>query len=227
MLLSSIYLWGQGTLSCVADTLMSHCCFPKAVSGGCLQITAVFLLQSIALGSWELPLRKVTPPLGSLLPSWPQGGTILQYYLCSTPPHQQTTSLLHLFSGLTLFLTAWQVSLHEIPSVTPFSKLWPYLRFPGCSVFGSSTTFWGQAPSSSGLCVCLVTQLCLTFCDPLDCSPPGSSVHGILQARILEWVAMPSSRGSSQLRDRTQVSLIAGKFFTIWATGEAQVYWSG
>ena len=43
----------------------------------------------------------------------------------------------------------------------------------------------------------LVAQLCLTLCDTMDCSPPGSSVHGILQARILEWVAMPSSRGSS------------------------------
>ena len=44
---------------------------------------------------------------------------------------------------------------------------------------------------------CLVTQLCLTLCDPMDCSPPGSSVHGILQARIVEWVAISSSRGSS------------------------------
>ena len=43
----------------------------------------------------------------------------------------------------------------------------------------------------------LVAQLCLTHCDPMDCSPPGSSVHGILQARILEWVAIPFSRGSS------------------------------
>jgi len=67
----------------------------------------------------------------------------------------------------------------------------------------------------------LVTQSCLTLCDPMDCSPPGSSVHGILQARILEWVAMPSSRGSSQPKDRTQVSRIVGGFFTIWATNEA------
>ena len=51
-----------------------------------------------------------------------------------------------------------------------------------------------------------VTQSCPTFCDPMDCSLPGSSVHGILQARILDWVAVPFSRGSSQLRDRTQVS---------------------
>ena len=53
---------------------------------------------------------------------------------------------------------------------------------------------------------CLVAQLCQTLCDPMDCRPPGSSVHGILRARILEWVAMPSSRGSSRSRDRTRVS---------------------
>ena len=52
-------------------------------------------------------------------------------------------------------------------------------------------------------------------------------VHGILQARILEWVAVPFSRGSSQPRDQTQVSHIAGGFFTTWAIREAQEYWSG
>ena len=55
--------------------------------------------------------------------------------------------------------------------------------------------------------LCLVTQLCLTLCDPVDCSMPGSSVHGILQERILEWFAMPSSRVSSQPRNLTSVSL--------------------
>ena len=58
------------------------------------------------------------------------------------------------------------------------------------------------------------------FATPMDCSPPGSSVHGILQARIQEWVAIPFSRGSSQPRDQTWVSCIAGKFFTIWVTRE-------
>ena len=52
----------------------------------------------------------------------------------------------------------------------------------------------------------------------MDCSPPGSSVHGILQARILEWVAIPFSRGSSRPRDQTQVSCTAGGLFTVWAT---------
>ena len=64
-------------------------------------------------------------------------------------------------------------------------------------------------------------QLCSTLCDPMDCSPPGSSVHGILQARILEWVAMPFSRESSWPRGRTQISRIAGRFFTFWATRKA------
>ena len=59
---------------------------------------------------------------------------------------------------------------------------------------------------------------CSVICNPIDCSSPGSSVHGTFQARILEWVAMPSSRGSSQLRDPTQVSRIAGRPFTIWVT---------
>ena len=69
----------------------------------------------------------------------------------------------------------------------------------------------------------LLAQLCLTLCNPLDCSPPGSSALsiGILQARILEWVATSFSRGSSQPRDRSWVSSIAGRFFTIWATCEA------
>ena len=66
--------------------------------------------------------------------------------------------------------------------------------------------------------LCLVAHACLTLCDPMDSYPSGSSVHGIFQARILEWVAMPSSMGSSQPRDGTQVYCIAGRFFTIWAT---------
>ena len=71
------------------------------------------------------------------------------------------------------------------------------------------------------VCVCLVTQSCLTLCDPRDCSPPGSSVCEILQVRTLEWVAMPSSRGSSQPRDRTQVFCNVGRFFPLWVTREA------
>ena len=61
-------------------------------------------------------------------------------------------------------------------------------------------------------------QSCLTLCNPMDCSPPGSSVHGIVQVRILEWVTIFFSWGSSQPRDQTWVFCIAGRFFTVWAT---------
>ena len=79
----------------------------------------------------------------------------------------------------------------------------------------------------SNLCVTLkvkvkATQSCLTLCDPTD-----YTVQGILQAGILEWVAFPFSRGSSQPRDCTQVSCIAGRFFTSWATREAHIQKSG
>ena len=76
---------------------------------------------------------------------------------------------------------------------------------------------WGKEVKWSESC----SLLCLILCDPMDCSPPGSSVHGIFQTGILEWVAIPFSRGSSQPRDWPQFSCIAGRFFTIWATREA------
>ena len=65
-------------------------------------------------------------------------------------------------------------------------------------------TVWGPS-----LVMCLVIQLCPTLCDPMDSSPSGSSVHGIFQARILEQVAISSSRGSSQPRDRTRISCVS------------------
>ena len=67
----------------------------------------------------------------------------------------------------------------------------------------------------------LVAQSGLTLCDPMNCTPPGSSIHGIFQARILEWTAIISRR-SFWPRNRTQVSRTAGRLFTIWATKEEQ-----
>ena len=68
--------------------------------------------------------------------------------------------------------------------------------------------------------VALVTQSCLTLCNSVDCVPPGSSIHRTLQARILEWVAISFSRGSSQPRYRTWVFSISGRFLTTWAQGK-------
>ena len=79
-----------------------------------------------------------------------------------------------------------------------------------------------QYPSGLNKMKVKVAQSCLTLCNPMDCT-----VHRILQARILEWVAIPFFRESSQPRDQTQVFRIAGGFFTSWATRETQEYWSG
>ena len=91
--------------------------------------------------------------------------------------------------------------------------------------YHSPTAFVSGQLDHCFLCavLCLLTQLCPTLCNPMDYSLPGSSVHGILQARILEWTAMSSSRGSSQPRDRTQVSRLIGGFFTRRATREAPI----
>ena len=85
-------------------------------------------------------------------------------------------------------------------------------------------SIYGMLCFIPGACVSAkLLQYCLTLCDPMDCRLPGSSVHGILLSRTLEWVAVPSSRESSWPRDWIQVSWITDRFFTNWATGEAHV----
>ena len=82
-------------------------------------------------------------------------------------------------------------------------------------------TLWGSTRLGSAPCVCTDAQSCPALCDPMDCSPPGSSVHGIFQARILELVALSYSRGSSRPRDWTHISVspaLAGQFFTYHCT---------
>ena len=112
-------------------------------------------------------------------------------------------------------------------AVCYFSLSWLCLSFVFLLIFKvilNFFIFWTINPyllfSSFDLSVhllsCSVTQSCPTLCNPMDCSLPGSSVHGIFQARMLEWIAIPFSRGSSQPRDWTQITYIAGRFFIIW-----------
>ena len=89
-----------------------------------------------------------------------------------------------------------------------------------CCVVGMEGIHRKAQRLSGSIHLVIVTQSCPTLCDPTDCSLPGSSVHGILQARILEWIAIPFSRRTSQPRDWTLVSCLTGRFFTIWATGK-------
>ena len=100
----------------------------------------------------------------------------------------------------------------------------------GCS--NSSPSSWRCHPTISSSVVPFsscgsvkwseVAQLCPTLFDPMDSSRPGSSVHGIFQATVLEWIAISFSRGSSQPRDQTRVSCIVDRSFTVWATREIQ-----
>ena len=100
---------------------------------------------------------------------------------------------------------------------------------PGSSAHGilqAGALEWGATATVtySLFCCCLVTKSCLTVCDPMDCSLPSSSVHGIFQARVLEWGAISFSRGSSQPRDRSRVSFIAGRFFTTELPGKPSLF---
>ena len=106
------------------------------------------------------------------------------------------------------------------------SKLAEYWSGEGRASMGVGCT-WEISVPSAQFCFQPETEVkgkfaqsCQTL-HPQDCSLPGSSVHGIVQARILVWIAVLFSRGSSQPRDQTQVSCIAGRFFTIWATRES------
>ena len=100
------------------------------------------------------------------------------------------------------------------------------LAFPICCfLLLLSIVHWGRASCLLFGVLVLVAQSCPTLWDPMDCSPPGSSIHGIFQARVLEWVAISFFRESYWPRDQTQVSCIAGRFFTSWATREA-LFWN-
>ena len=114
----------------------------------------------------------------------------------------------------------WKVKVKSLSCVGLLATQWTAAYQAPASLGFSRQEYWSGVPLSSlrkvqitsfirpCMCVCSVTQSCLTLCDPLDCSPPGSSVHGIFQVRILEWVAISSSRGYSWHRDRSLLCLL-------------------
>ena len=119
------------------------------------------------------------------------------------------------------------------PPFVPSKKLWEILKEMGIPdqmtcllrnlyagqeatvITGHGTRDWFQIEKGVHTTTTKSLQSCPTLCDPIDGSPPGSPIPGILQARTLEWVAIPFSRRSSRPRDQTRVSRIAGRFFTI------------
>ena len=115
-----------------------------------------------------------------------------------------------------LYLHSSQKKAKPTTKLSPFSELIKSYRFISLSLLTTTLHLFKVKV--------LVTRSCPTLCNPMDCSPPGSSVHGVLQARILEWVAIPFSRGPSRPRDQSWVSHISGKFVTVWTTREALIW---
>ena len=117
------------------------------------------------------------------------------------------------------------VSPSILPS--PLGLRWSFHVFSRTLASSRSLSSWKTSCPLMNVDCCLLAQSCPTLCDPMDCSPPVSCVLGILQARILEWVAMPFSRRPSQPRDQIQGfcgSCIAGRFFTAGPPGKPRVY---
>ena len=158
--------------------------------------------------------------------TWIQSRSSILHRWHLTPSYLFHLLMIELNAVLTIFFKLigskvpfklWGVGSHFLlQGIFPTQTLNPCL----CSscIAGGLFTCWafGESEIESE-----VAQSCPTLCDPMDCSLLGFSVHGIFQARILEWVAISFSRGSSQPKDRTQVSCIAGRRFILWATREA------
>ena len=123
----------------------------------------------------------------------------------------------------------WQEKDHILRTFKPMVPIFPtttsFLQVPCANTLNSIDFIWtGFLSTVTRYTVLimhvLVAQSCPTLCEPMDCSKPGSSVEGISQARIFEWIAISFFRGSSKPWDRTQVSHTPGRFFTIWVTRE-------
>ena len=158
-------------------------------------------------------------------------GTMLSFIHTRLWRYPGVGRILPWFSGRWLSLPP---SYAHLPAFQPWWEdsclpCLPVRTREGFSAHSAPPTGLGSLAARGGVPSKLVcTHACSVMSDslnPMDCSPPGSSVHGIFQARILEWVAIPFSRGSSQPKDWTWVSHIVGRFFAIWATREASLGW--
>ena len=122
-------------------------------------------------------------------------------------------------------MTSWQIDWKKVETVASCIFLGSKITANvDCSREIRRCLLLGRKAMTNQVCGCLVAQSCQTLCSPIDGSPLDSSVHGVLQARILGWISVSFSRGSSLPKDQTWVSCIAGRFFTIWVTREAHVY---
>ena len=192
----------------------------------------------MTLSAAQMPCSSI-PREATLSPRCPQPGLCLvraplSGHLCSNPPSSPFS--LHRPAGLTYLATVVHLGLQQfflssdvlgMPVGISNCLLYPIVKkdlIPNKNKYKLSTYYVSKPELSTvretvrylfKLCACLVTQSCPALCNPLDCSPAGSSIQGISQAKIQEWVAISYSRGSSRTRDQTHVSYIADELFTI------------
>ena len=141
------------------------------------------------------------------LSPFPSHLSILSHSFCLSSLSHTANSIGYLF----------YMCYNKFPCYSPYISPSSFSPPPmSISLFSMSVSSLKRSESESK-----VTQLCPTLCDPMDCSLTGFSIHGIFQTRVPEWVDATFSRGSSQLRDWTQASQIAGRPFTLWTTREA------
>ena len=181
-----------------------------------VHLQSTLTLIMICLNQAFLPFLESESVSHSVMPDslWPYG--------LYSPPDSSVHSIAHsppdssVHSISQARILEWVAILFSRGSSPPRDQTWV-----SC-IAGRFFAIWAtrEAPGYSVKVKVSVTQPRPALCDPMDCSPPGSSVHGILQARILEWVAISLSRGSSRLRDWTWVSHIADRLFTNWVTRE-------
>ena len=195
-----------------------HSCQRALHNGGWAALTAALLGPLRAAGTRSWPRHPTTPRCPS-----PRA--------LATLPGQAAPGCKLLLGHHTRGSLSWNALL-KTPALRPSLSSWPpslegHPRLPRLKLTPRSNHHTRTSPLPSlpfpprrlhhlpkHVLPCASSQVCPALCDPVDCSRPGPSVRGILQARMLEWVAMPSSRGSSRPRERTQVSCIAGGFFT-------------
>ena len=165
------------------------------------------VLLQLLRTEWKDPVKLIQKPL----PKWEDGTTLLWKNRVALEKRPVGTSIWRLLQRKS-WIATWSPSSRVNQSKSPTHAYWvthhTFSTLPTCEQTASHLQTFG----GSLLCeTCVLSHFSRIWllCDPMDCSPPGSSVHGIHQARILEWVAISSSRGSSWCRERTRISYIS------------------
>ena len=171
----------------------------------------------------KIPWRREWRPTPVFLPGEFHGQrSLVGYSSCGRRVRHDWTTNTFFFTLCCCLLALWwqeeSVALCRVPEFINMLRLqtiWVDFQIPH-AILLSTEGWWGAC-----CCCCLAAKLCPTHCDPMACSPPGYSAHGISQARILEWVPISFSRGSSRPRDWTFISCIGRQILYHWVIWEA------